>query len=267
MLTPKELLKPPIPGKHGTWAMLYAPMLIAILADREITARAGLLIWSASALFFLHDPLQAAIRMWTMNISDSSRRIYFRFWSGMYAIIALIPAGILLFQYHLFGLFWFGLLAASGFFVHAIFTFFRKERSIPSELIAVMTLTSSAPAMQYVQTGMIHDTGWLLWIVSILYFWSSVFYVKMRVKRQINKDESTLITLACHMYHVFLIVILAGLAVYHLVPTLTLAAFIPIVIRAFQGAQTNNKLNLKRIGFAEVAFTLFFVGCMAVSVL
>ncbi|HSE42348.1 MAG TPA: hypothetical protein VLH08_16400, partial [Acidobacteriota bacterium] len=152
-----------------------------------------------------------------------------------------------------------------GFIIHVIFTFFRKERSIPSELIAVMTLTSSILAMQYVQTGIVKNTGWLLWILSILYFWSSVFYIKMRVRRQINKLNSTSITLACHLYHAFLIIILAGFAIYRLTPVLTLAAFLPIVVRAYTGIQPSGKLNLKRIGLTEVAYTFFFISCIALS--
>jgi hypothetical protein len=248
----------PIPREHGTWAMLYIPMLLAVVLTGVLNLKSFLFFLAVTALFFLRDPLESSARLRILRVHE--RRRYFDLWSSIFALIALIAGTVLIFYYRLFDLIWFASFFLAVFVAHLVLSHHKQERGIVSQLIAVVALTSTGPAMQYVVTGSVNSITWSLWILSILYFSSSVFFVKMHVRRHTQKADARSITVKCFAYHVFLVVVLTALAAYSFIPALTMIAFAPVVLRIFFSMSHNSTLNLKRIGIAEVMYTLFFAG-------
>ncbi|PYT04681.1 MAG: hypothetical protein DMF60_14555 [Acidobacteria bacterium] len=55
-----------------------------------------------------------------------------------------------------------------------------EDRTLIGETIAILGLTLTAPTAYYVCRGEWDSSAWLLWVLCILYFASSVFYVKLR---------------------------------------------------------------------------------------
>jgi hypothetical protein len=134
----------------------------------------------------------------------------------------------------------------------------RQHHGKLSELLAIAGLTSSALASRAVLIGEIDKEGYLLWMLCFLYFSSSVFYIKMRVSRQTNNKASNKLTFWCTAFHIALVLALINLAFAKIIPLYTVAAYIPIVIRAFLGISASGKVNVRRIGIAEVVYTIIF---------
>ncbi|MBM3241819.1 hypothetical protein FJZ31_36575 [Candidatus Poribacteria bacterium] len=75
--------------------------------------------------------------------------------------------------------------------------------------------------------------------------------LKIRDRLTISKD--------CIIYHLLLFVFIGTLCLLRLAPATILAAFLPILIRGSSAiAYLPKTLSLKRIGFSELAYALFF---------
>jgi hypothetical protein len=118
----------------------------------------------------------------------------------------------------------------------------------------------TAPGAYYVVTGTFDPFCLLLWGLNIVYFTSSIFYVKMRVSRFAKKKDAQRLTWQCVSYHALLAAGLGALLLVNWITGVVALAFLPILIRAFAGIKAEKgKLNLKRIGIAESIYTLLFV--------
>jgi hypothetical protein len=103
-------------------------------------------------------------------------------------------------------------------------------------------------------------------MIHVLYFSSSIFYVKMRVSRYANKSSAESLTRKCAVYHLFLTATVGVLVWSRVVPALLVPGYLPVLIRAIWGIlKQESRLNLKKIGLAEIGFTLIFVVFAALS--
>ena len=142
----------------------------------------------------------------------------------------------------------------------------KSDRTILSELIGIVSLTSSAPVLYYVSKQRADAVLILLWGLHILYFISSLFYVKMLVARCSAKSTARQLTVQCVAYHAILLFSLALLAWQKQLPVLILIAFVPILLRTAYGVRpSENRLNLRKVGYAEMSFTLFFLIVTVIS--
>jgi YwiC-like protein len=253
-------MKIPIPREHGTWAMLYVPVAIAFASVPHIKIDFLVLILAMTSLFFLHNPLTTTIRLHANGNSSLMIKNHLS-WIIFYSAFALVCGGYLLlhgFTFLLLFVALFVLLVA----VHTLMQTRRQHHGKLSELTAIAGLTSSGLATRGVLIGQIDQEGFLLWLLCFLFFSSSVFYVKMRVSRQMHNKDSTKLISLCVAFHIVLVLVLVTLAIYKIIPIYTAAAYFPIVIRAFMGTGTSGKINLKRIGIAEVVYTIIFAGIL-----
>jgi hypothetical protein len=122
----------------------------------------------------------------------------------------------------------------------------------------------TAPSAHYVAVGQIKVMGFVLWALTVLYFSSSIFYVKARVEQFLKSRSKpvagkTSMKLACSFYHWGLLAAVTVSVALNLVPPIVLLAFLPVVLRGLRGFQgPQGGLNLKRIGLLEVAYSIFF---------
>ncbi|MCI0612821.1 YwiC-like family protein, partial [bacterium] len=218
------------------------------------------LILAMTSMFFLHNPLATTIRLHTNGNSSLMIKSHLS-WIIFYSTVAVACGSYLLLRgltFLLLFLALFALLLA----VHLLMQTRRQHHGKLSELIAIAGLTSSGLATRGVLIGELDQEGFLLWLLCFLFFSSSVFYVKMRVSRQMHNKDSTKLTSLCVAFHIVLVLVLVTLAIYKIIPMYTAAAYFPIVIRAFMGIGTSGKINLKRIGIGEVVYTIIFAGIL-----
>lgn len=253
-------MKVPIPREHGAWGMLYVPFIIAAVTVGSLSYKLLLFFIGMTAAFFAHEPLVIYLRLDPKRPENKEKREHARFWFGIYSLIAAASMIPLIVFNHLWLLLVFGGLSGIFLFTHVYLVSELSQRNIVAEFLGVLCLTASAPATCYVARGTIDRQALLLWAINILYFTSSIFYIKMRVSKFAKKKDAPRQTTQCIAYHAFLIVCLVAL-VYNGASTVVAAlAFVPVVIRAlYYISKTDKKLSLKSIGFSEVAYSLIFV--------
>lgn len=258
-------MRVPVPREHGTWAMLYAPILCAVVSVGRLDLRFAMFLLSTTAAFFLREPLETWIRLRSLKSTDTQRLSTLRTWIVVYLVLAFLPAAFLMFAFHLWLLPAFGAVYAVMLALHHYWISRKADRQVLSELTAVLSLSSSAPACRYAMTGAVDSVALLLWALNAMFFASSVFYVKMRVSRVAKKHVTTnAVALNC-AYHVLLLAVLVFLVLNGLISWIVILAFVPVFIRAFAGILDRGKLSLTRIGISEVIFTLLFVCFMILS--
>jgi hypothetical protein len=137
----------------------------------------------------------------------------------------------------------------------------REERSMATEIVAILGFAMSAPAAFYAVTGTWHVRALWLWLTCLLYFSSSVFHVKtcvlaVHARRPGDFRRMRLLSL---LYHAGLATTLAVFSLRRDLPLLAVA-FAPVLLRALWGvAHPPRNLNLKRIGILEIAYSVNFL--------
>jgi hypothetical protein len=223
-----------------------------------------LFLLATTAIFLAHEPLAVLVRLNPKRPSSPQIFRESKWWLAIYSTFALAATLPLILQYQRWWLVPFGIVLIAFLTAHIYLASKREERTIGGEFLGVISLTLTAPGAYYVVTGRLDRFCLLLWALNIVYFTSSIFYVKMRVSRFAKKKDAARLTWQCLSYHVLLMA-LVGLLIWQGWITLVAAiAFLPIVVRTFAGMkEQKGKLNLKRIGIAESVYTLLFVVFLA----
>lgn len=247
--------------------MLYAPFVIGVAATMDrFSWRTVPFLLGMTAAFFAHEPLVTVLRLDPSRPQNQEKRKQLAFWLIVFLSIAAVSIVPLVIIDHLWYLLVLGgatglLLLFHGYLVSEL-----SQRSFAAEFLGVICLTSSSAAARYVLLGRLDRMAFMLWVLNILYFSSSIFYVKMRVSRYAKKPEARSLTLQCAVYHILLLVCLIFFVLHEDGSILAAMAFAPIMIRTFYAMiAPAGKLNLKRIGIAEIAYTLVFVALLSIA--
>jgi hypothetical protein len=250
----------PIPREHGAWAVLYGPFLIGAGSAGRWDVQI-LIFWVAVTAFFLaRHPLSMLARLRAAGPVDADKLNYWMHWFVIYLVAGLAATAPLLFYYKLWYLLPLGGASALVLLAHLYLSTKRAERRLLGEFLGVAGLTLTAPGAYYVLQAQLDDVGLFLWFWNLLYFTSGIFYVKMRVGCFAGKPDSHLLLWQCALYHLLLLCLIVAWVWWGWVSQLFLLAFLPIVVRAFAGMLVRQRgLNLKRIGYMEIGFTLIFV--------
>jgi hypothetical protein len=253
-------IKPPFPHEHGAWAMLYAPLLIAVLVLGRFELPILFFLLATTAIFLAHEPLAVLVKLNPKRPSSPQIFRASKWWLAIYSVVAIAATLPLILQYQRWWLVPFGVVLLAFLTAHIYLAAQREERTIGGEFLGVISLTFTAPGVYYVVTGRLDHFCLLLWALNIVYFTSSIFYVKMRVSRFAKKKNARRLTWQCAGYHVLLMALLGWLMWQGEITLVAATAFLPIVVRTFAGMkEQQRKLNLKRIGIAESVYTLLFV--------
>lgn len=247
-----------LPKEHGSWALLYGPFVIVILAFGSFGFRTLLLFVSLTALFLTHEPLAKLSRTSTATVGAERVRHWQKWFFG-YAITGLISGSWLLLRYELWFLLPAGVLIAGFLILNLYLVSRRQDRQLVPELLGVLGLTTSGPITYYVMTGALDFTAFVIWVICLLYFSSAVFYVKMRVSRFTGR-EAEFRTALCVAYHLFLLMSLTFLVQADWISGWIVLGFIPLLVRSvWPLVKPDKRLNFKKIGYSEVAYTVVFV--------
>jgi hypothetical protein len=220
-----------------------------------------LLLLATSALFISRESLLVWWRAQkrgrrTENSNQAGRLLI------LYGAIAALSGAPLILGYQFYFLLPLALIGCALLAVNGIQATQFEDRSVQSEIIAIVGLTMTAPAAYSVAIGGWNLTALWLWALSAAYFASSVFYVKLRVtglhaKRPEDKRRARQ---QCVVYHSFLLVSLAALSLTRSSPLFVLIAFAPVMGRTLWSLlKPAESLNLKRIGVTEIVYSLIFL--------
>jgi YwiC-like protein len=253
-----------LPKEHGAWAMLYVPFAVGTLVAWTGSLRLLLLLLSVTFVFVARESLLVWWRARDRGREDPEARRFMI----IYSLLAALFGAPLLFAYKLY---WLAPIAAATLMllvVNAQQAVRRKDRTISGEMMAIAGLTITAPAAYYVAIGVFGSAALLMWALCALYFTSSVFYVKLRV-HTINPrkgDARKQSWWRCALYHSFLLAALLLLAITSNLNLFALAAFSPVLIRAFWHlANPVRQINLRRVGWLEIIYSVVFLIFMTLT--
>ncbi|HZS10488.1 MAG TPA: YwiC-like family protein [Blastocatellia bacterium] len=247
-----------LPREHGAWAMLYVPFVLGVLTAGGVTPAALLLLASASAMFISRESLLAWWRARARGRESGSAGRLLATWLGLAALFG----APLIVVYHLWLLIPLALVGTALLAINGKQALELEDRSIRSEVLAISAMTLTAPAAYYVIRGVWDQTAFWLWGLSVLFFSSSVFYIKLRIlnlnrRRQERRRQ---VWQHCALYHGFLLAALLTLAVTGRLHLFTVIAFAPVMARTFLTLiRPPAQVNLKRAGLLELAWSLVFL--------
>lgn len=257
-----------IPKEHGAWAMLYVPFAAGTLAAGRtaLTHAWGLvlLLATVTGLFLGRDSLLAWLRQRDRG-QEARADARATVWQLGGAVLS---AALLLATHPPATIVALGGLGTVVLGIHILQMRRREARTVLGEVLAIVALTLAAPAAYLVGRSGGTMTALVLWVLCILFFASSVFHVKLRVltAQPRRVAERRRMAAASVAYHVMLLAGLVALAVIRLLPVFAVIAFAPVVVRALGALRSRPaRLDLKRAGIFEIAYSLVFLVCVTLA--
>jgi hypothetical protein len=247
-----------VPREHGAWAMLFVPLVTGVLVAWSFPLRVLVFGLSATLLFIARESSAS----WWRAHRKGERRAEALERLIIYLGLGGLSIAPLLFIDRLYLLVPLGLAALLLLAVNAEQAAKRVDRTIFGEILAIAGLTMTAPAAHYVALGEWQPAAFWLWLLSSLYFVSSVFYVRLRVNliNPRREAERKIAWRRCASYHAFLLLLLLLLTASDRLSLFALAAFAPAVTRAFWSLiKPIGQLNLKRLGMLEIIYSVVFL--------
>jgi hypothetical protein len=256
----KRKLSAPIPGEHGAWSVLFGSFFVAWAAAAfPLKPQLLLLAISMTCVFLAHEPIVKLLRSSRLGVGEKAEK-HWRKWLVFYLVPGFGGVAALLGIYRLWSLLPIGTGICLVFGLHLHLASRRQERGILGELLGIVGLSISALVTHYVALGSLEATAYQLWTLSALYFASGVLHVRMCISRFLKKQEFQKRRWQSLLFHTLLVPILGLTVILNWIPFAALLAYLPVLVRAFWKAfREEIQLNIKRIGYAEVGYTIFFV--------
>jgi hypothetical protein len=259
-----DLGRPIIPKEHGAWAVLYGSLLVGLGVAGRLTVPVLLLFVGVTAWAFANGPITLLARP-AAGPGQVGRQRQALLWLLAYGAVAAAALVPLIALYRMTFLLPFGMAALFFVVVRVYQLRERDERTLGGELIGMAGLTMTAAAAHAVAAEAAQPLGAMLWGLCLLYFGSGIFYVRMRVQgmlaaRQGAPASANRAILPCILYHALLLIVMPLLAAAGIIPWAILLAFALPIWRAAAGLRRHEaRLDLKRLGWSEVALTSGFV--------
>ncbi|MBI4787098.1 MAG: YwiC-like family protein [Chloroflexi bacterium] len=254
-------IQPPLPREHGAWPMFAVPVLVGIGAAGAWSVSVILFALTAFGFFLLRYPLMLAVKSRAREARLDALR-----WSAIYGSATVVLGAALILVSQQWLLVPIGALGFVSLVVYLWHVAHRAEMTAVGEWLGIAGLALGAPGAYLVGTGTLDGTALALYLLDVLYFGGTVFYIKFKVREQPRLAKSDArwlarlwagrVTLA---YHAMVIALVALFAMLGMLPALAVIAFVPMVCKAIGGVMTQPaRLNIRRLGFIELGLTVVF---------
>jgi len=150
----------------------------------------------------------------------------------------------------------------------------RQEMSVIGELAGILGLAMGAPMAYYVTRGQLNGVAAVLGLVNTLYFGGTVFYIKLKVRRQPRQPAPTHLSerlvkaRACLTYQTIALTLIILIVTLRQAPLLTPLALVPATVKILWGAwhwQDKESLSLPRLGVIEIFHAVGFTVLVVVA--
>jgi hypothetical protein len=238
-------------------------MIVGITIARQYSLGELWLFLAALSAFMAYVPLQTLLRHRFIRPQNNERLCQAKFWALAFGCLGFVSGSLLI----VLGfplLLLFGVLGVISFSSNFLFTR-HFQKTIAGDLVAVAGLTLGAPSMYYVAIGRLDTFAFSLWILNLLFFGSSVFYVHMKMRASaLKKTDLTLVEKVSIgrlniIYHFCTLVIVCVLALNHFAPSLAVLAFVPMTIHAIIGTiRLSGNNRYKALGYLLLGQSVLF---------
>ena len=176
-----------LPQDHGSWVLIFSPLLIGLFAGGRFSLASLYLVIAAIAAFLIRQPITVAVKVYSGRRSQADLSAA-SFWIMVYGIIILLALIGLLISGNAYIL----LLAIPGVPVFAwhLWLVSRREerRQVNVEVIATGVLALAAPAAYWVGISHYDASGWWLWVLTWLQSAASIVYAYLRLGQREWKE-------------------------------------------------------------------------------
>ncbi|WP_334074449.1 MULTISPECIES: YwiC-like family protein [Paenibacillus] len=231
-----------IPKQHGAWAMLIIPFLLGMFASGPGWLH-GLLFIGWLLVYLFTFPLLQWIRTGKTRLYGKPMLLF----GGL-----LIPVAVALIMLYPTLLFWIPCFLPL-FLVNGYFARRNRERAFLNDLAAVVQFSLILFIAYQMGGGKDWRLAGSLFLLNILYFTGTIFYVKTIIR---EKNNPLFYKLSVG-YHIASLVVCA---VWF--PAAMLIPLTVLLMRAVWLPKT--KITVKRSGMLEIAFSLLFTVCTLV---
>lgn len=226
-----------LPREHGTWAMLIIPVLLGTF----LTQFTWLHLFFILGWFFLYlssTPLLDMIR----NRRHIPSMMPWFLGYGLLALLFFAPV-----IWHVPKVVLFGLPVLPLLCVNIYFILQRNERALLNDLCGIAIFALGGAITYYLGTEMFNSKIWVLYLLTILYFMGSAFYVKSLIRERNNSSFRKI----SHVYHVFQLIaaFLAGGAI--------ILAYLPGALKDWFTPRSK-KIKPIHIGIIEIINSVVF---------
>ncbi|MAG21625.1 MAG: YwiC-like family protein [Candidatus Marinimicrobia bacterium] len=253
----------PKPTQHGAWAMFLLPAAMVVVVLDKWSRSSFLLIISFILIFLSHRPAVRFLRRWKRR-RTVDRHAYR--WALLLGGSGIALASFLFLSQQQWNTLFFGFAVAVSFLLHLRLTLDREHMSATGEIIGVLGLTASAPVMYLFLNGALDAKGWVLWMISFLYFAGSIFYVKLKVRTQPSFPEPDLggklrAGMPVVLYGALVLIYLYIITVIRGYSWFFFWAYVPFLVKGSVGVfrwQSKETLKVNRLGLLELAHSILF---------
>jgi hypothetical protein len=252
------------PREHGAWGMLFVPLVSGAVAGLMAGGHAPSLvplIVVAFALFCLRTPVESLLGTTPMKAQTAAERSLVWRYIAAFAVVAALGFGLLLWEGCARGLLQLGAVAGLLFIAQTLIRKIGRAGRMASQLVGALGLTISAAAAYYVTTGRLGTAAIGLWLANWIFAGNQVHFVQLRIRgaRLENLREKASFGRGFLAGQLLMWLALAAACYSHLLPWLALVAFLPVFVRGLVWfAQKPQKLDVHRLGFAELAHAIAF---------
>ena len=253
-----------LPREHGAWGILLVPLVtgawIGFATGRGILPLI-LFLTASLALFCLRTRVEAWLGTSPLRAHSPAERWVVAHAIFIYASVAILAIGWLLWREHADGLLLVGGAAAMFFAVRVGLRKLGSRARLAAQLAGALGLTATAAGAYYVVTGVLDQRALILWAANWLFAANQIHFVQTRIhgaraRGRSDKLRSGRWFLAGEIVTAFL---LAAAWRLGYLPGLAVLAFAPVLIRGVRWFfQSNAPLAIHRLGFTELAHALAF---------
>ncbi|MCU7494859.1 MAG: YwiC-like family protein [Ignavibacteria bacterium] len=264
-------MKPVVTKEHGSWAVLFIPVLTGIAVSRNYGLPVFLFIASVFFLFMSYTPAEMMLLSYYRRLPHSDRLKTARYWFTVYISLSLLSGIPLIAVYHKYGLLFFA-AAALAFFISSLYIMFSLRKNVWSDFLAMAGLTLSAPAAVYLAENAFTSRSLLLYFLNLLFFGSSAFYVHMKMKlsslkkSKLTFHEKLTVGKLNLLYNAVAIFLLLAFTASFPHKFLIMMAYLPMLIHAITGTfKLPEKVSYKKIGMTFLAYSVVFLLMISLS--
>ncbi|MCU7521403.1 MAG: YwiC-like family protein [Ignavibacteria bacterium] len=264
-------MKPVVTREHGSWAVLFVPVLTGITASHRLSISVVLFFISIFFLFMSYTPAEVMLQHCYKKMPKTDKLKNARFWFAVYFSLSLLSGLPLIVFSRKYGLLIFA-ASAIVFFILSLYIMFRFKKNVWSDFLAMAGLTLSAPAVVYLNENSFTSQSLILYLLNVLFFGSSAFYVHMKMKlsslkkSNITLQEKLSIGRLNLLYHAIAVILLVTFTLEFPSKLLIAMAYTPMLLHAIAGTfKLPLKVSYKKIGMTFLAYSLVFLLLVSLS--
>lgn len=259
-----------LPREHGAWGMLLIPFLTAVAITGQFSPPVGVALLTVLLVFLARYPLELMLVPGARLRAGRPDPECLRLSAWVYSVCAAAMALVLILAWNRYWLLPVALVALLFFVFHVWVARRRQERGWAAELLGGGGLTLSALVGWVAATGGLDRTGLLVWLLNCVFFCTGIVYVKCRVRAQLALHRPDLGSPAwvSLWFHLLAVVFVLSLVYLRWASPLVVVPFAAATVRAAWAARRAGRaFALRRLGWSEVALSLFFAGFLTIGFL